>query len=746
MAAGRENFIEIFDDHSFVEETKKLDNTLLVLDFTAKWCGPCKFIAPFFKQCSEKYRDVIFIKIDVDDCQETTLKYRVTSMPTFLFIYQGKVLETLKGANPEGLETSINKWKKVTENGKEKISAAFGRKYDCFKELLKNPKEAFEVVSDLLCRFANNILKDERNERYRSIRLENKIFLEKLLPFPGAVDCLFQMGFQEQDDKLVMPMESSLDPLRALLCALTDERERMRDAQKPVDSFPPVRSEENPLRTLIPAASNGKEKLFYEKLKSSIDHVFIYESPEMQRYACYKIPIDKLKEEAKSKASAEKGDERDELLLLLLAWFKTEFFSWMDQPKCHNCDIPTKCTGHAPPTEDDRKWGAGVVEEYMCSNCSGRYRFPRYNHPQKLLESRKGRCGEWANCFTACCRAVGFEARYVLDWTDHVWTEVYSEHQKRWLHCDPCENVCDKPLLYESGWGKKLSYVIAFSADEVIDVTWRYSKDHEEVLKRRNEVSEAWLVSLWMNMSKKLQSGNSKERNHILEERRIKELIDFLVRKETTVDENIGRQSGSMAWRLERGETGKTVDPVANNYVFVPTVSELEKGRLRVRYCPASDKYIRGGEADNSNANILQGWKTGVSEYHRMFRKVEQDWNMVYLAREEGTLEGHIAWKFKIEHTSYVFDKIEVKLSSKTFESGSVEMILENDERNEKIPSHDACQYVSTNFRWCTTVRLVVKLSGGNGDVAWQHAQLFRQGADNVNEYPFEVIINFRKK
>ncbi|CAI5935479.1 unnamed protein product [Closterium sp. NIES-65] len=106
----------------------------------------------------------------------------------------------------------------------------------------------------------------------------------------------------------------------------------------------------------------------------------------------------------------------------------------------------------------------------------------------QLLDTREGRCGEWANAFTLCCRALGYDARQVcviierqaVDWTDHVWTECYSHAKQRWLHLDPCEAAFDTPLLYEKGWGKKLSYVFGVGRDGVADVIRRYTRKWSE--------------------------------------------------------------------------------------------------------------------------------------------------------------------------------------------------------------------------------------------------------------------------
>jgi peptide-N4-(N-acetyl-beta-glucosaminyl)asparagine amidase len=230
---------------------------------------------------------------------------------------------------------------------------------------------------------------------------------------------------------------------------------------------------------------------------------------------------------------------------------------------------------------------------------------------------------------------MDFEARYVLDWTDHVWTEVYSSALKRWLHCDPCENTCDKPFTYEVGWNKKLSYIIAFSKDEVVDVTWRYSCHHKDVLSRRLECRESWLVQTLSNMNKTMQKSLRADIRQMLQERMIIELCEFLSEKKPGEGEHSGRQSGSAAWRSARGEIGST--DVAQTSLK-PTEEEKQLGLIHLQYSSVDNCYTRGHER-------IPGWQNLVFEAENIARKEEMDWKMVYLARSEGSSSAKIAWK-----------------------------------------------------------------------------------------------------
>ena len=128
--------------------------------------------------------------------------------------------------------------------------------------------------------------------------------------------------------------------------------------------------------------------------------------------------------------------------------------TWVNQPPCAVCGDNTGNVQHhttrGPETAEEKTGSASRVEVYHCDTCNDvTTTFPRYNAPRKLLETRRGRCGEYANLFGCVCRAVGLETRYILDFTDHVWTEVrvVNDGNEEWFMVDSCEGVVNEPSV-----------------------------------------------------------------------------------------------------------------------------------------------------------------------------------------------------------------------------------------------------------------------------------------------------------
>ncbi|MBQ7272520.1 MAG: thioredoxin [Bacteroidales bacterium] len=78
------------------------DSKLVIVDFWATWCGPCRMLSPILDQIEEEMQDQItVVKVNVDDADEIAAQYRIMSIPTLLFVKNGEIVDKTVGAMPK---------------------------------------------------------------------------------------------------------------------------------------------------------------------------------------------------------------------------------------------------------------------------------------------------------------------------------------------------------------------------------------------------------------------------------------------------------------------------------------------------------------------------------------------------------------------------------------------------------------------------------------------------------------------
>ncbi|MBN1801874.1 MAG: thioredoxin family protein [Candidatus Lokiarchaeota archaeon] len=96
--------VKLHTEDEYTKLLKDNPNKTILIDFTAVWCGPCRFYGPIFEKVAADYsKDFIFAKVDVDENVAIARRYQITGVPTTLFVRNGSVITQAVGALSEDM-------------------------------------------------------------------------------------------------------------------------------------------------------------------------------------------------------------------------------------------------------------------------------------------------------------------------------------------------------------------------------------------------------------------------------------------------------------------------------------------------------------------------------------------------------------------------------------------------------------------------------------------------------------------
>ena len=88
-------------DRTAFEATIAADDSIVLVDFWAEWCGPCRQFGPIFERVSDKHPDIVFAKVDTEANQDLSAMAGIRSIPTLMIFRDGVLLYNKAGAAPE---------------------------------------------------------------------------------------------------------------------------------------------------------------------------------------------------------------------------------------------------------------------------------------------------------------------------------------------------------------------------------------------------------------------------------------------------------------------------------------------------------------------------------------------------------------------------------------------------------------------------------------------------------------------
>ena len=91
--------VDLTDDNF---EQTVTDNSFVIVDFWAEWCGPCKSFAPTYSKVSEDHPDIVFSKVNTEEQQQVAAHFQIRSIPTLMIFRDQVIIFSQAGALPEG--------------------------------------------------------------------------------------------------------------------------------------------------------------------------------------------------------------------------------------------------------------------------------------------------------------------------------------------------------------------------------------------------------------------------------------------------------------------------------------------------------------------------------------------------------------------------------------------------------------------------------------------------------------------